>query len=110
VKVEGRDEAHAEGSYYLEWWDGGKRYREAVGPNAFVAAEKMRLKQAELSAVRNGIIPTAPVVESDPERKTLAEALESYKEIRSISPFSPHISHVPSNPRFVQRALPENLR
>jgi len=51
VMIEGRDEAHAEGSYYLEWWDGGKRYREAVGPNAFAAAEKMRVKQAELTAV-----------------------------------------------------------
>jgi len=25
VMIEGRDEAHSEGSYYLEWWDGGKR-------------------------------------------------------------------------------------
>jgi integrase/recombinase XerD len=80
VKVEGRDEAHAEGSYYLEWWDGGKRYREAAGPNAFVAAETMRVKQAELTAVRNGIVPVAPVVESNPERKTVGQALDSYKE------------------------------
>jgi integrase/recombinase XerD len=80
VLVGGKDETQSEGSYYLEWWDGGKRYREAVGPNAFVSAEKMRVKQAELTAVRNGIIPAPPVVETDPERKTLAQALDSYKE------------------------------
>ena len=68
VLVNGNDEAHSEGSYYLEWWLGGKRYRESVGPNAFVAAEMARTKQAELNAVRNGIIPAPPVVESEPER------------------------------------------
>ena len=57
--VGGRDEVHPEGSYYLEWWNAGKRYWEPVGPNAFVAAEKMRLKQAELVAVHNGSIPAS---------------------------------------------------
>jgi integrase/recombinase XerD len=80
VVIEGRDEAHAEGSYYLEWWDGGKRYREAAGPNAFAAAEKVRVKQAELTAVRNGIIPPMPVVEVVPQRTTLATALDVYTE------------------------------
>src|ERR671925_1009624 len=54
VVVNGRDETHAEGSYYLEWWESGKRYRESVGPNAFAAADVARAKQAELDAVRNG--------------------------------------------------------
>src|SRR5690242_20079661 len=80
VMVAGRDEIHPEGSYYLEWWDEGKRYREPVGPNAFVGAEKLRVKQAELTAVRNGIIPAPLVIESNPERKTLEQALDSYKE------------------------------
>ena len=35
VRVQGRDETHPEGSYFIEWWDGGKRYRGAVGPNGF---------------------------------------------------------------------------
>ena len=80
VLVNGKDETHTEGSYYLEWWNGGRRYRESVGPNAFAAAEVARDKQAEMAAVRNGIIPAAPVVESNPDRKTLAQALDSYKE------------------------------
>ena len=33
--VNGKDEVHPEGSYYLEWWEGGKRYREAAGPKCF---------------------------------------------------------------------------
>jgi hypothetical protein len=49
-------------------------------PNAQDAAEKARLKQAELAAAHNGLIPKAPVVESAPQRTTLASALGSYKE------------------------------
>src|SRR6516165_5424363 len=80
VMIEGGDETHSEGSYYLEWWDGGKRYREGAGPNAFAAAEKMRVKQAELDAVRNGVIPATPIIEVAPERTTLAAALDGYAE------------------------------
>src|SRR5262249_13529865 len=36
VMIEDHDEVHAEGNYYLEWWDGGKRYREAAGPGTRV--------------------------------------------------------------------------
>ena len=72
VLVNSVDEAHSEGSYYLEWWEGGKRYRESVSPNAFAAADMARAKQAELDAVRNGIIPAAPIVEATQDRLTLA--------------------------------------
>jgi hypothetical protein len=71
VTVAGRDEVHAEGSYYLEWWEGGSRYGEAAGPNGFAAADKVRAKQAELDAARNGIIPASPAVEGSEERTTV---------------------------------------
>ena len=58
-----KDEVHAEGSYFIEWWDQGKRYREAAGADAQDAADKARVKQAELTAARNGIIPPPPGVE-----------------------------------------------
>jgi integrase len=77
--VNGKDEVHPEGSYYLEWWDSGRRSREAGGPNAFVAADKVRVKQTELAAVRDGIIPPpVPAVEQIPQRTTLATAVSSY--------------------------------
>ena len=80
VVVNGKDELHTEGSYYVEWWKAGKRHREAVGPNAFAAADVAQAKQAELDAVRNGIIPAPPVVEIAPDRTTLKQALDAYKE------------------------------
>ncbi|HZE69273.1 MAG TPA: hypothetical protein VE135_07130, partial [Pyrinomonadaceae bacterium] len=78
VMVSGRDEVHPEGSYYIEWWNSGRRSREAAGPNAFAAADKVRVKQTELAAVRDGIIPPVPAVEVTPERTTLVAALSSY--------------------------------
>lgn len=44
-------------SHFIEWWDNGKRHREAAGPNAQDAANRARVKEAELTAARNGIIP-----------------------------------------------------
>jgi integrase/recombinase XerD len=80
VRVQGKDETHPEGSYFIEWWDGGKRYREAVGPNGFEAADKVRMKQAELSAVRNGILPAPVITEPEPERTTVADAITRYSD------------------------------
>jgi integrase/recombinase XerD len=34
VVVEGKEERHAEGSYYLDWNENGKRIRQSVGKNA----------------------------------------------------------------------------
>src|SRR6184192_1034195 len=34
VIVNGREERHPEGAYYLEWWEGAKRIRLSVGKDA----------------------------------------------------------------------------
>jgi integrase len=80
VRVGGQEALHPEGSYFVEWWEQGKRRLEPVGADAQDAAEKARIKQAELAAVRNGIIPVPPVVEVAQERRTLKHALDAYKD------------------------------
>ena len=80
VRVNGTDEVHAEGSYYVEFWDRGKRSREAVGPDAFAAAEKARIRQAELAAMRDGIIPALVAPAPEPERPQSSRPSESYTE------------------------------
>lgn len=78
VRINGRDETHSEGGYFLEWWNEGKRHREAAGGDAQDAADKARVKQAELVATQNGIIPPAPPVDPTPARTTLTAALDGY--------------------------------
>jgi hypothetical protein len=88
VRVKGRDAVHSEGGYFIEWRENGKRVKQSAGPDAFAAAELARRKQAELSAVRNGIIPAAPAAEPKPERVTLAAALDQYSEyIQTTAPY-----------------------
>jgi hypothetical protein len=54
-------EIHPEGSYFLEFLDQGKRKRKAVGSDAFVVADRVTRRQAELSAIHSGLIE-APVI------------------------------------------------
>src|SRR5882724_539811 len=55
VLVNGREERHSEGAYYLEWREGSKRIRLSVGKNAADAGARRQRKGAELNAVNNGV-------------------------------------------------------
>ncbi len=56
VLVDGRQERHPEGAYYLEWYEGKKRRRLSVGNDASEATTQRLRKEAELNAVNHGII------------------------------------------------------
>ena len=68
VLIAGRDEHHPEGIYYLEWYEHGKRHRQAVADFATVA-EAARLKAIEVEALKAGVMsrPAQPATIS-PER------------------------------------------
>ncbi len=55
VIVNGKEERHPEGAYYLEWWAGSKRIRLSVGKDASDANARRLHKEAELNAVNNGV-------------------------------------------------------
>jgi integrase/recombinase XerD len=55
VVVNGKEERHSEGAYYLEWRDGSKRVRLSVGKDAADATARRLRKEAELNAVNNGV-------------------------------------------------------
>jgi len=48
VRINREDETHPEGSDFIEWWDEGKRHCEPAEADAQDAADKARVKQAEL--------------------------------------------------------------
>jgi len=54
VLVNGKEERHPEGSYYVEWYDGPKRVRLSVGKNPADALARRLRKEAELNAVNHG--------------------------------------------------------
>src|SRR6266850_752486 len=55
VLVNGMQEHHPEGAYYLEWREGAKRVRLSVGKDAADASARRQRKEAELNAVNNGV-------------------------------------------------------
>src|SRR6202049_4657709 len=55
VVVNGKEERHPEGAYYLEWRKGAKRVRLSVGKDAADASARRMRKEAELNAVNNGV-------------------------------------------------------
>ena len=76
VLVNGKEEKHSEGAYYLEWRDGTKRIRLSVGKDAQDAAARRLRKEAELNAINNGV---AVVPENGKDgHRSLAKAVADF--------------------------------
>jgi len=77
VLVNGQQERHPEGAYYLEWRENGRRVRLSVGKDAQDAAACQQRKQAELNAINNGV---AVVPENGNSHKSVAVAVSEFIE------------------------------
>jgi integrase/recombinase XerD len=55
VVVNGKEERHPEGAYYLEWREEAKRIRLSIGKDAATATARRLQKDAELNAKNHGI-------------------------------------------------------
>jgi len=76
VRINGKVEVHAEGSYYIEWRERGKRHREAATREE--ALDQARRKAVELRAVKEGLI-AAPEPEPEAEPKIpIGTAIDDY--------------------------------
>jgi integrase/recombinase XerD len=83
VVVNGTEERHSEGAYYLEWREGAKRVRLSVGKDAADASARRLRKEAELNAVNNGV---AVVPENDQNgHRSLAAAISEYLEETTLT-------------------------
>ena len=86
VMVDGTEERHPEGSYYIDYREGEKRQRLTVGKNAADAQSARLAKQAELNAVKAGLeILDAPVMIGGQAKHSLAAAIASYLEDVKLS-------------------------
>lgn len=81
VVVNGNQERHPEGSYYLEWREKGQRKRLSVGKDAVVAFNSQVRKVKELEARAEGLEVQLP--KDDPNRAQLRSAMADFlKEIK----------------------------
>jgi integrase/recombinase XerD len=81
VLISGRDEHHAEGTYYIEWYEiGNRRRRKAVRDFAAVV-EEARRKAIEVEAVRAGVVETRSAPAGIPSaRLGVGTAIDNYLE------------------------------
>lgn len=88
VLVDGREEKHTEGAYYIEWRESGKRIRLSVGTNAQDAANAKFKKAAELNARNLGVAVVPANGSTNGTKQSLSDAVADYlKEIeRSKKP------------------------
>src|ERR1700692_2771928 len=75
--VNGKQETHKEGAYYLEWREGSKRVRLSVGKDPADASARRQRKEAELNAVNNGV---AVVPDGQNGNRSVAAAVADYLE------------------------------
>ena len=77
VIVDGREERHEEGAYYISWYEGRRVKRLSVGKDAVEAKNRRDKKQAELTAKSKGV---AVVTESSNGHRSLADEITAYLE------------------------------
>jgi len=74
VTVNGEEEKHPEGAYYIEWYEGKKRIRLSVGKDATEANNRRLRKEAELNAVSYG----AEIVQVKVAGRSLKDSVDEY--------------------------------
>ena len=75
VHVDGKQEHHPEGAYYIEWYEGPRRRRLSVGRNAADAAARRLAKEAELNAINHGVAVTP---QNGDGRRSLAASVAEF--------------------------------
>jgi integrase len=75
VVVNGHQERHPEGAYYLEWREDGKRIRLSVGKDAQDADARRQRKEAELNALNSGV---SVIPENSNGHRTIATAVAAF--------------------------------
>ncbi len=83
IIYKGNHEKHAEGSYYLEWLERGRRKRISVGKDATIAFNSRIRKLKELEARAEGLEVQVP--KDEPGRAQLRSAMADFLEEIKLS-------------------------
>ena len=76
VMVEGVEQRHPEGRYYIDWRENGTRHRLKVGKDGTEADNRRQAKQKELAAIAAGV----PVLAQTDGKISLTVAIAEYLE------------------------------
>lgn len=88
VVVNGKEEKHPEGAYYLDWYEGRKRIRLSVGRDAADAFARKQRREAELRAIAEGatvVTDGKPGNGPDAGKKSLALTVTTFLDETKLS-------------------------
>lgn len=83
VRIKGKIEVHTEGTYYIEWWQGGQRRREAIPERAQVL-DSARRKAIALEAAKAGMEVISGENQDKKARTALAVAIQEF--LKDVEP------------------------
>lgn len=82
VVMDGQEEKHPEGSYYLSWYESGKLRRLSIGKDAGVAYARQQARIAEINAQNHGV---KVVPENGNGRRSLTQAIAEFLEEKRLT-------------------------
>jgi hypothetical protein len=80
VVVDGEEERHPEGNYYIDWTEDGKRKRLSVGKSPMVAFNRRLRKETELKAAAQGLTVVPSPEDEDETKRPLATCIADFIE------------------------------
>jgi len=106
VVVNGKEERHPEGAYYLEWREGSKRVRLSVGKDPADSSARRLRKEAELNAVNNGV---TVVPDGQNGQRSLAAAVSEYLEETTLTKKPKTVTAYTTALHYFQASCPKLL-
>ncbi len=115
VLIDGQAERHAEGTYYIEWYEAGRRRRQSVKDSAEIL-QQARRKVVELDAGKAGL----EIADNENEKRVrLSDAVDAYlkemeppqREVTTYSAYKLHLQLFVDNctKTYVQDVTREDL-
>lgn len=112
VLVDGREERHPEGAYYIDWRDNGRRIRQSVGKNAPDALSR-KLRQAQILASKAlgiAVLESSSNNALRSKRRPTAESVTTYlEEIRLSRTPATHSAYALALRNFTDCCRKESL-
>ena len=104
VLVNGKEQRHPEGAYYLEWREGSKRIRLSVGKDAVDASARRLRKEAELNALNHGV-PVSP--EDQNGHRSIAAAMGDFLDETKLTKKPKTLAAYTTALRYFQESCPK---
>ena len=104
VLINGKEERHPEGAYYLEWREGSKRIRLSVGKDAVDATARRLRKEAELNALNHGV-SVSP--EDQNGHRSIATAIADFLDETKLSKKPKTLAAYTTALRYFQESCPK---